>query len=87
MIRYRITLRSDKDAGEGDLRSGSVFPVKARTRVYWEVKIGEKSSPAHFLPPPPLGRVEWREKKEREGRVETIGWHLVRSLIIDCCTR
>ena len=33
------------------------------------------------------GRVEWREKKERGGRVEAIGWHLVRSLIIDCCTR
>ena len=32
------------------------------------------------------GRVEWREKQEREGRVETISWHLVRSLIIACCT-
>ena len=40
------------------------------------------------LPHPPiLGRVEWRQKKEREGRVETIGVHPVRSLTIDCCTR
>ena len=39
------------------------------------------------LSSPPPGRVEWREKKEREGRAETIGWHLIRSLIIDCCTR
>ena len=33
VFRYRITLRSDKDAGEGDFRSGSVLPVEASTGI------------------------------------------------------
>ena len=33
VIRFRITLRSDKDAGEGEVRSGSVFPVDASTGI------------------------------------------------------